>query len=213
MSTVETPHVATRSLTLPAAHRWVRGTRLISFLATTDHKVLGTLYFVTTMAFFIFGGILALLVRAELAFPGLQYLHYERYNQVFTMHGTIMLLMFATPLFAGFANWLLPLQLGAPDMAFPRLNAFAYWLYLGGSLGVIYIFVAANLVAHTGVLLLALGSVAGQLAMSVVLDAAWPTPASPGLAPELTMVAVALASVVVASVPWGRRRRGIAADR
>ena len=134
MSTVETPHVATRSLTLPAAHRWVRGTRLISFLATTDHKVLGTLYFVTTMAFFIFGGILALLVRAELAFPGLQYLHYERYNQVFTMHGTIMLLMFATPLFAGFANWLLPLQLGAPDMAFPRLNAFAYWLYLGGSL-------------------------------------------------------------------------------
>ena len=134
MSTVETPHVATRSLTLPAAHRGVRGTRLISFLATTDHKVLGTLYFVTTMAFFIFGGILALLVRAELAFPGLQYLHYERYNQVFTMHGTIMLLMFATPLFAGFANWLLPLQLGAPDMAFPRLNAFAYWLYLGGSL-------------------------------------------------------------------------------
>ena len=135
MSTVETPHVATRSLTLPAAHRGVRfGTRLISFLATTDHKVLGTLYFVTTMAFFIFGGILALLVRAELAFPGLQYLHYERYNQVFTMHGTIMLLMFATPLFAGFANWLLPLQLGAPDMAFPRLNAFAYWLYLFGSL-------------------------------------------------------------------------------
>ncbi|WP_375539419.1 cytochrome c oxidase subunit I [Propioniciclava sp. MC1683] len=122
-------------MTLPAAHRGVRfGTRLISFLATTDHKVLGTLYFVTTMAFFIFGGILALLVRAELAFPGLQYLHYERYNQVFTMHGTIMLLMFATPLFAGFANWLLPLQLGAPDMAFPRLNAFAYWLYLGGSL-------------------------------------------------------------------------------
>jgi len=70
MSTVETPHVAPRSLTLPAAHRGVRfGTRLISFLATTDHKVLGTLYFVTTMAFFIFGGILALLVRAELAFP------------------------------------------------------------------------------------------------------------------------------------------------
>lgn len=96
-----------------------------------------------------------------------------------------------------------------PPAAPPR----EWWLYLGGSLGVIYIFVAANLVAHTGVLLLALGSVAGQLAMSVVLDAAWPTPASPGLAPELTMVAVALASVVVASVPWGRRRRGIAADR
>lgn len=87
-----------------------------------------------------------------------------------------------------------------------------WWLYVGGSLGVIYIFVAANLVAHTGVLLLALGSVAGQLAMSVVLDAAWPTPASPGLGAELTMVAVALVSVVVASVPWGRGR-GIGADR
>ena len=58
----------------------------------------------------------------------------EQYNQLFTMHGTIMLLMFATPLFAGFANVIMPLQIGAPDVAFPRLNAFAYWLYLFGSL-------------------------------------------------------------------------------
>lgn len=80
-----------------------------------------------------------------------------------------------------------------------------WWLYAGGAIGVVYIFVAANLVARTGVLLLALGSVAGQLAMSVVLDVGWPTPASPGLAHELTMVAAALASVVVAAVPWGGR--------
>ncbi|MFL9659758.1 cbb3-type cytochrome c oxidase subunit I, partial [Streptomyces sp. PB17] len=57
----------------------------------------------------------------------------EQFNQAFTMHGTIMLLMFATPLFAGFANWIMPLQIGAPDVAFPRLNMFAYWLYLFGS--------------------------------------------------------------------------------
>lgn len=81
-----------------------------------------------------------------------------------------------------------------------------WWLYVGGSMGVVYIFIAANLVEHTGVLLLGLGSVAGQLAMSVVLDTAWPTPASPGLWHELAMVAVALTSVVVASVPWGRTR-------
>ena len=61
-------------------------------------------------------------MRAELARPGLQFLSHEQYNQLFTMHGTIMLLMFATPLFAGFANVIMPLQIGAPDVAFPRLN-------------------------------------------------------------------------------------------
>ncbi|MFT3971323.1 MAG: DMT family transporter [Micropruina sp.] len=81
-----------------------------------------------------------------------------------------------------------------------------WWLYIGGSMGVVYIFIAANLVEHTGVLLLGLGSVAGQLAMSVVVDTGWPTPASPDLPHELAMVAVALISVVVASVPWGQTR-------
>src|SRR6478736_2793569 len=103
------------------------------WMITTDHKVIGNLYFVTSMVFFLFGGVLALAMRAELAWPGLQYLSYEVYNQFFTMHGTIMLLMFATPLFAGFANAILPLQIGAPDVAFPRLNAFAFWLFLFGS--------------------------------------------------------------------------------
>ena len=78
---------------------------------------------------------MALVIRAELWSPGLQIVdNPEQFNQLFTMHGTVMLLMFATPLFSGFANALMPLQIGAPDVAFPRLNMFAYWLYLFGSL-------------------------------------------------------------------------------
>ena len=80
------------------------------------------------------GGVMALIIRAELFEPGMQIIPTkEQYNQLFTMHGTIMLLMFATPLFAGFANVIMPLQIGAPDVAFPRLNAFAFWLFLFGS--------------------------------------------------------------------------------
>ena len=110
------------------------GTTIMKYLTTTDHKVIGNMYFATTMAFFMFGGVMALAIRAELANPGLQFMNYETFNQFFTMHGTIMLLMFATPIFAGFANALIPLQIGAPDVAFPRLNALTYWLYLFGSL-------------------------------------------------------------------------------
>ncbi|MFT4295409.1 MAG: cytochrome c oxidase subunit I [Micropruina sp.] len=109
------------------------GTRAMTLLTSTDHKVIANMYFVTAFAFFGFGGLLALAIRAELAFPGLQYLHYETFNQFFTMHGTIMLLMFATPMFAAFANAIMPLQIGAPDVAFPRMNMFSYWLYLFGS--------------------------------------------------------------------------------
>ena len=110
------------------------GTISWSWLTTTDHKVIGNLYFITAMIFFGFAGLLALAIRAELAFPGLQYVSYETFNQFFTMHGTIMLLLFATPLFAGFANAIMPLQIGAPDVAFPRLNMLSYWLYLFGGL-------------------------------------------------------------------------------
>ena len=110
------------------------GATMMKYLSTTDHKVLGNMYFATAMFFFCFAGILALGIRAELANPGMQFMNHETFNQFFTMHGTIMLLMFATPMFAGFANAMLPLQLGAPDVAFPRLNAFSYWIYLFGSL-------------------------------------------------------------------------------
>jgi len=113
----------------------VRGSRLVRLLRTTDAKQIGIMYMATSFVFFMVGGLLALLMRAELARPGLQFLSTEQYNQLFTMHGTIMLLLFATPIVFAFANYVVPLQIGAPDVAFPRLNAFAYWLYLfGGSL-------------------------------------------------------------------------------
>jgi len=110
------------------------GALVVKLLTTTDHKVLGQMYVWTALAYFGFAGLLALAIRAELAFPGLQYLSYETFNQFFTMHGTLMLLMFATPMFAAFANALMPLQIGAPDVAFPRMNAFSYWVYFFGSL-------------------------------------------------------------------------------
>jgi transporter family-2 protein len=88
----------------------------------------------------------------------------------------------------------------------PRPFPTEAWLYIGGALGVVYIFLSATIVQYTGVLLLGLGAVVGQLLMSFVLDTVWPAPASPGLVQELAMVVVALASVVVATVPWRRRR-------
>ncbi|NJC82971.1 cytochrome c oxidase subunit I [Planosporangium mesophilum] len=114
-------------------HRPARGSALGRLLRTTDAKQIGLMYLVTSFAWFMVGGFMALLMRAELARPGLQFFTTEQYNQLFTMHGTIMLLFFATPILFAFANYIVPLQIGAPDVSFPRLNAFAYWLYLFGS--------------------------------------------------------------------------------
>ncbi|MBX5448247.1 MAG: cbb3-type cytochrome c oxidase subunit I, partial [Acidothermus cellulolyticus] len=111
-----------------------RGSVIVNWLTTTDHKLIGQLYLITSFGFFIIAGIMALLMRAELARPGLQFLTPEEYNQLFTMHGTLMLLLFATPLFVGFANVVMPLQIGAPDVAFPRLNLLSYYLFLFGGL-------------------------------------------------------------------------------
>jgi cytochrome c oxidase subunit 1 len=110
------------------------GAKLIKLLGSTDAKQIGLLYLITAFVWFVIGGVLALLIRAELARPSMQMLSPEQYNQMFTMHGTIMLLLFATPMVFGFGNYLVPLQIGAPDVAFPRLNAFAYWLYFFGAL-------------------------------------------------------------------------------
>jgi cytochrome c oxidase subunit 1 len=111
-----------------------KGKSFVKWITSTDHKTIGYLYLFTSFAWFLIGGVLALALRAELARPGMQFLSNEQYNQIFTMHGTIMLLMFATPLFVGFANIIMPLQIGAADVAFPRLNMLSYWLYLFGSL-------------------------------------------------------------------------------
>ncbi|WP_191878407.1 cbb3-type cytochrome c oxidase subunit I, partial [Streptomyces filipinensis] len=137
MSILNEPHGAAAPEEAYESEVPVRGRRpgsvVVKWLTTTDHKTIGTLYLATSFAFFLAGGVMALIMRAELARPGLQIISNEQFNQLFTMHGTVMLLMFATPLFAGFTNWIMPLQIGAPDVAFPRLNMFAYWLYLFGS--------------------------------------------------------------------------------
>jgi cytochrome c oxidase subunit I len=113
------------------------GSAIVRWLTTTDHKIIGYLYLVTSFGFFLLAGLMAILMRAELARPGNQLVTNEQFNQLFTMHGTIMLLLFATPLFVGFTNVIMPLQIGSPDVAFPRLNMFSYWLFLFGGLIVV----------------------------------------------------------------------------
>jgi cytochrome c oxidase subunit 1 len=107
---------------------------LVDWLTTVDHKKIGIMYFVFAFFFFLLGGLLALLIRAELALPGLQMLSADQYNQFFTMHGTSMIFLAIIPLLAGIANYVVPLQVGARDMAFPRLNAFALWMFFFGGL-------------------------------------------------------------------------------
>ncbi|QKW05713.1 cytochrome c oxidase subunit I [Streptomyces sp. NA04227] len=126
-----------RPLTDRVPRQRSRGRVLVDWLTTTDHKKIGHLYLATSFGFFLVGGLMALIMRAELARPGLQGLSNEQFNQLFTLHGTIMLLLFATPTFAGFANEIVPLQIGAPDVAFPRLNMLSYWLFLFGGLMVL----------------------------------------------------------------------------
>ncbi|MFD8493460.1 cytochrome c oxidase subunit 1 [Amycolatopsis xylanica] len=131
MTAVAPKPIATRPY---PARESVKGSYLLRLFRTTDHKQIGIMYLVTSFAFFMGGGAMAMLIRTELARPGQQFLSQEQYNQLFTMHGTVMLLLYATPILFGFANFILPLQIGSPDVAFPRLNAFSYWLYLFGGL-------------------------------------------------------------------------------
>jgi cytochrome c oxidase subunit I len=113
------------------------GRTIVKWMTSTDPKVIGNLYLITSFIFFIVAGAMAMVIRAELARPGLQLVSNEQYNQMFTMHGTIMLFLFATPLFVGFANAIMPLQIGAPDVSFPKLNLVGYYLFLFGGLTVV----------------------------------------------------------------------------
>jgi cytochrome c oxidase subunit 1 len=125
--------MATTTLT-PAASTYRSG--LYEWLTTTDHKKIGILYIVNSFLFFFLAGLMALGIRTELAQPGLQLVHDEGvYNQLFTMHGSVMIFLFIIPMLAGFGNYVVPLQIGAPDMAFPRINALSFWMLpLGGIL-------------------------------------------------------------------------------
>ena len=158
--------------------RLAPGSTVVKWVTTTDHKVIGNLYFITAFIWFIIGGLMALVIRAELMAPGLQVVdNPDQYNQMFTMHGTIMLLLFATPLFAGFANALMPLQIGAPDVAFPRLNMFAYWLYVFG-----------GAIAAAGFLTPGGAAAFGWFAYAPLSDASF----SPGLGGDLWVFGLAL---------------------
>jgi cytochrome c oxidase subunit 1 len=133
---VSLTRVAPQPVRPPVAPR-TKGRFLWRAIWTTDPKDIGVMYTVTAFTFFLMAGVMAMLMRTELARPGLQLFTTEQYNQLFTMHGTLMLLLFATPIIFGFANCILPLQIGSPDVAFPRLNAFSFWLFAAGGFIVI----------------------------------------------------------------------------
>ncbi|MBV9197007.1 MAG: cytochrome c oxidase subunit I [Solirubrobacterales bacterium] len=120
--------VATRVQVPRTTKRW------IDWVTTTDHKKIGIMYMVTTFVFFFLGGIEALLMRVQLSEPSNTLLSAQHYNQLLTMHGTTMVFLFVVPVWAGFANYFVPLMIGARDMAFPRLNALSYWLLLAGGI-------------------------------------------------------------------------------
>src|ERR1022692_5336227 len=116
----------------PGGYR--KGSILADWLSSTDHKIIGHLYLISSFCFFLIGGLMALIIRSQLFEPDNHLVSDQQYNELFTMHGTIMLLLFATPLFVGFANEIMPLQIGAPDVAFPRLNLLSYYMFVFGGL-------------------------------------------------------------------------------
>jgi cytochrome c oxidase subunit I+III len=113
---------------------WKTPAGLWGALATVDHKIIGRRYIVTAFVFLLLGGVLALAMRLQLATPEARYISPDRYNQIFTMHGTNMMFLFAVPVMEAMGVYLVPLMLGTRNIAFPRLNAFSYWMFLAGGL-------------------------------------------------------------------------------
>src|SRR5580700_10894762 len=124
--------------------------KLHDWLVTVDHKRLGIMYIATSLFFFAVAGVLAALMRMQLAFPNGKVLPPDVFNRLFTMHGTTMVFLVGMPFFAGLANYLVPLMIGARDMAFPRLNAFGYWMFLFGGLLLYFSYVAGEGLAGHG---------------------------------------------------------------
>jgi len=153
-------------------------TGILKWLTSTDHKVIGLSYMITAVAIFYLSGIMALLMRLQLTTPHSSLLTFSQYNALFTMHGSLMLYLFAGPFaFGGLANYVVPLQIGAPDMAFPRLNALSYWLYLTGSITMLMTFFVAGGAAQFG-----------WVAYAPLSSAT----SSPGAGPDLWIMALAL---------------------
>jgi cytochrome c oxidase subunit I+III len=128
---------------------WATGSRLWDRLTTVDHKIVGRRYLVTGFVFFVLAGILALLMRAQLAAPDSGLISADRYNQIFSMHGTTMMFLFAVPIMEAMGVFLVPLMCGARNISFPRLNAFSYWVYLAGGV-MIWIAFLLNIGPETG---------------------------------------------------------------
>ncbi len=121
------------STTLPQTRPYSRSW-IYEWITTVDHKKIGIMYMVTAFICFLIGGILALVIRTELAAPGLQFVTAEQYNSVFGLHAINMIFLFVMPMFTGLGNYIVPIQLGAADMAFPRVNALSFWIFLGGAI-------------------------------------------------------------------------------
>jgi cytochrome c oxidase subunit I len=131
------------------APTWKEG-RVTSWLTTVDHKRIGVLYLVTAFGFFLLAGVMAMLMRAQLSQADNHILTRDGYNQLFTIHGTMMIFLFVVPILAGFGNFVVPLMLGARDMAFPRLNAASYWLFVIGGFVLLSSFFAEGGAARAG---------------------------------------------------------------
>jgi cytochrome c oxidase subunit I len=127
-----------------------QATGLLAFLTTTDHKRIGVAYMLTAFGFYLVGGVLALVIRTELATPESDVVDNAFYNEAFTMHGSIMLFLFIGPFAFGLANYFVPIHIGARDMAFPRLNALSYWFFLFGGLTMLSGFLTASGAADFG---------------------------------------------------------------
>jgi cytochrome c oxidase subunit 1 len=131
------------------APSWREG-RVTGWLTTVDHKRIGILYIVTAFFFFFAAGVMALLMRLQLAQANNDIITRDGYNQLFTIHGTAMIFLFVVPILAGFGNYVVPLMIGARDMAFPRLNAMSYWLFLLGGLVILGSFLTDGGAASSG---------------------------------------------------------------
>ena len=141
MATIEQPLPA-RPATIREEFSWSEG--LYKWVATVDHKRLGLMYVVSALVFLVIAGIMASVIRLQLAFPNGHVVAPDTFNRLFTMHGTTMVFLVGMPMVAGFANYLVPLMIGARDMAFPRLNAFSLWMTLFGGLLLYFSFAAGG---------------------------------------------------------------------
>ena len=121
-------------LEIQLARTWAPPTGLLGWLMVDDHKVVGRRYIITTFVFLILAGLSALAMRLQLARPDNNLIGPDLYNQLFTMHGSTMMFLFAVPVMEAFAVYFVPLMVGTRNIAFPRLNAFSYWIYLAGGI-------------------------------------------------------------------------------